>query len=198
MFGRGRQVILPGSWAYDQVQRLAGARKVRSRIRNRLTSLDLVPAVALDVGGGTGLNRILLPDSWTYICLDHDLSKLRGMAGKYPKAMALLADAASLPLADGTIGLILCTAVAHHLPDDLFNDLLGGCSRVLKNSGYFVFLDAVWEPANRVSRMLWKFDRGSYPRTAETLRSLILRHFRIERWELFAVYHRYILGVGAK
>ncbi len=190
--------IVSVPWVYDRVQWLAGAATVRSRMMRHLATLDLVPALALDVGGGTGLNRVLLPRTWSYVCLDNDLLKLQGLASKDTHATALLADATCIPAANDSVGLVFCTAVAHHLSDERFADLLGECARVLNDTGYFIFLDPVSAPSSRISRLLWKYDRGSYPRTAEILRSSISHHFRIERWELFAIYHRYILGIGTK
>jgi hypothetical protein len=35
-------------------------------------------------------------------------------------------------------------------------------------------------------------------RSAEALRYIIESYFRIEQWELFAVYHQYVLCVGTK
>jgi len=164
----------------------------------QLSMLEPIPGLALDIGGGTGLNRVLLPETWTYVCLDNDPLKLQGLSGKHVDAMALLGDATRVPVANGSVGLVFCTAVAHHLSDDLFTALLGECERLLQDAGYFIFLDPIWAPSNRVGRLLWKYDRGSHPRTATALWSLISQHFKLQHWELFAVYHQYVLGIGVK
>jgi hypothetical protein len=49
-----------------------------------------------------------------------------------------------------------------------------------------------------VGRILWRLDRGSYPRTAETLRRVFSQHVKIAHWERFAIHHEYVFGVGVR
>jgi hypothetical protein len=57
------------------------------------------------------------------------------------------------------------------------------------------FLDGVATPAI-VSRILWRYDRGRHPRTAELLRKEIGRRFEVVVDEEFTVLHRYVLLVA--
>src|SRR4051794_3210101 len=54
---------------YELVQVLAGLPVVHRRLARQLARLP-TPAVVLDLGGGTGISRPLLPRRCTYICLD--------------------------------------------------------------------------------------------------------------------------------
>jgi hypothetical protein len=49
-----------------------------------------------------------------------------------------------------------------------------------------------------VGRFLWRYDRGSYPRTAEVIQAAIARRYTILSWERFMVYHEYVLCVAGK
>jgi hypothetical protein len=46
--------------------------------------------------------------------------------------------------------------------------------------------------------MLWKLDRGSYPRPEEELHEKLEHRFKIIHWEKFAIYHEYVLGIGIR
>jgi len=70
--------------------------------------------------------------------------------------------------------------------------------RVLKSGGRMFFLDPVLARDRMVWRMIWRLDRGSYPRTAEALRNVFSQHLRIAHWEQFAIHHEYVFGVGIR
>lgn len=59
---------------YDISQNLIGAKINRDILRKELGALT-PSGDALDVGGGTGLNRPLIPHNWNYCCLDSDSKK---------------------------------------------------------------------------------------------------------------------------
>ena len=184
-------------WIYDQVQLLAGARYVHRRLAAQIAPPNSASLV-LDLGGGTGMVRGLWPPTCTYVCLDIDMLKLQGFLNRHPDGIALVADAARTPLESGSVDVVLCTFLSHHIPDELLTQLISESMRVLKNTGKFIFIDAIWEPTRWAGRLLWKYDRGSYPRTAETLYSAISNHCAIIHWEHFAVYHEYVLCVATK
>jgi SAM-dependent methyltransferase len=152
----------------------------------------------LDLGGGTGLLGSFWPPTCAYTCLDIDMLKLQGFLRKYPAGIALLSDATQVPLKSCSVDVVLCALVTHHIPDALLAQLISESARVLKDTGRLVLMDAVWEPARWVGRLLWNYDRGSYPRTSETLYATISSHYAITHWEYFAVYHKYVLCVAIK
>jgi SAM-dependent methyltransferase len=190
---------------YDFVQRAAGAEAVRRRMAALIESAvaDDAPRTragrprVIDVGGGTGGWRRLWPAGASYVCLDLDPLKLRGFRARHPSGLAVQADATRLPLADAAVDGIACTFLSHHLTDVHVDRMLAECARVLRPGGVFAFADPVWAPARLPGRLLWRYDRGSFPRTAETLREALARHFNVLRWERFAVFHAYALCVAS-
>jgi len=92
----------------------------------------------------------------------------------------------------------MCMAVVHHLTDEMLEQVLDEALRVRKGDGKIVLLDPVINRERRAGRVLWKLDRGSYPRTAEQLREKLESRFRVVHWEKFAIYHEYVFAVGAR
>jgi SAM-dependent methyltransferase len=190
---------------YDIVQSLAGAEKVRRRLAAALARAGGLATrasdpggrlVVVDVGGGTGGWRGLWPADASYIGADLDEVKLQGMRARHPSALAIQADAARLPLADGRADAVGCTLMSHHLPDETLEAALRECARILRPGGVLAFADAVWSPRRLPGRVLWHYDRGSFPRTPAVLRAAIDRCFDVQVWEPYAVFHAYILCVA--
>ncbi len=180
---------------YDTVQVLAGSADLDRRLAANLGELPARPTI-LDVGGGTGLPPSLWPAGTTYLCLDIDPVKLAGFRRKNRPGVALRADATHLPLRARSLDLVVCKNVTHHLGDEQLLPLFRESARVLKPHGRMLFIDAVQAPDRWRSRVLWRYDRGAHPRLIETLRQAMASEFDISRWEDFANYHRYVLGVG--
>ena len=182
---------------YDLVQFLAGARLVQKRLRRAIAPYNNAPRV-LDLGGGTGLHRELWSGESLYICLDNDPQKLQGFRARHNDSLAILGDATQLPLRDNSLNIVICTFVAHHITDELLHQFVQEAMRVLKGDGHFVFLDPLWEPRRPIARLLWKYDRGSFPRASKALRNVLSQHGTIVHAERFAVLHEYLLCVVAK
>jgi ubiquinone/menaquinone biosynthesis C-methylase UbiE len=182
---------------YDLAQRLAGAKKLRQRLAARLQPFQGA-AIVLDIGGGTGAVGEMWNSSTKYICLDIDPVKLEGFAAKNPTGTALLADAAHVPIADSSIDIVLCTNVTHHLPSAVLERMVIESARVLKPNGKFILSDAIWAPRRRTGRLIWRYDRGTFPRTAEVLREVIGAHLHIDQWDQFAIWHEYIICVAGR
>ena len=91
---------------------------------------------------------------------------------------------------------ILCRFVSHHIPDELLPSLFKESARTLNEQGRLVFVDAVWAPSRPIARLIWRYDRGSFPRTEAALITAISDESTIESWERFAVFHQYVLGVA--
>lgn len=180
---------------YDFSQWLAGASISRKIILQEFASLPPTGR-ALDVGGGTGLSRPLLPERWTYCCLDADPQKLKGFRRKYPDDQAIEASACDIPYPDGNFDLCIMFAVSHHLTVEEFGAALAEAARVLRRDGVFILLDAVWEPANLRGRFLWSVDQGSYPKKASNLRFATAKHFAVEHEKSWRVHHEYLLLRG--
>jgi hypothetical protein len=84
-------------------------------------------------------------------------------------------------------------AVSHHLSDDQLTQYVNEVARVTADR--FVFLDAV-VAEHPVSRLLWRYDRGAWPRSEQTLVAALSVGLELERVERFRVWHEYLLVVG--
>lgn len=149
----------------------------------------------IDLGGGTGFVRSALPAGISYVCLDADPRKLSGLRSRWPQARAILADAGSTGLRDRSLPFACCVNVSHHLCDETFRGMLREAARIC--TARFVFLDAVRVPGRLASSILWRFDRGRYPRTEDDLRARLEQSFRHERSLVFSYLHRYLLWIGS-
>jgi ubiquinone/menaquinone biosynthesis C-methylase UbiE len=189
--------VVQNPWVYDRIQFLAGAEHTRRRLAAQIGRLSAATSV-LDLGGGTGLYQSLWPSHCNYVCLDVDMVKLRGFLSKQASGIALRADATRVPIRSASVDVVMCIAVSHHLTDELLEQLIDESARVLKDEGTFIFVDPVWETGKLAGRLLWKYDRGSYPRTAECLRSVVSNHYRLIHDAQYSVHHEYLLCVGVK
>ena len=189
--------IVAQPWVYDLVQSVVGAKQVRARLAGRIEPHHDAKVI-VDIGGGTGSVAGLWSASSRYICLDIDPLKLGGFVAKNPAGTALLADATRIPIADGSVDVVLCTNVTHHLTDDLLARMLSECARVLAADGKLILSDAIWAPDRRVGRTIWKYDRGSFPRTAEVLRRAVVQRLAVDTWDQFAIWHEYFICVAGR
>jgi ubiquinone/menaquinone biosynthesis C-methylase UbiE len=183
-------------WVYDRIQTFAGQKQSVERM-SRYTAA--IPAeTVVDVGGGTGAWRRLWSAGCRYICLDIEMPKLKGFRSKVPDGFAVHSDATRMPIATGSADVVMCMAVMHHLTDSMLDQVLEEALRVLRIGGQLILLDPVLNRERRLGRILWRLDRGSHPRTAEQLREMLEARFKILYWEKYAIYHEYVLGIGAR
>jgi SAM-dependent methyltransferase len=176
---------------YDAIQRMAGCRTVLDRLSPHL---QVEPGESiLDVGAGTGLLSGVTPSAARYIWLDCDLDKLRGFRAKGIGALAVIGDAVQTCMADKSVDYAACVAVSHHIPDERLDQLFCELSRMVRRR--LIFLDAV-RSGGFVSNLLWKYDRGGFPRADEVLCEHVSRYFEIMKIERFTVYHQYLLLIA--
>jgi len=177
---------------YDLSQKLAGGKISQAILRQELSSLPKTGS-ALDVGGGTGLMRSLLPANWEYTCLDSDPRKLSGFQKKFPSEKPIQASATKIPKPNNTYDLCILSAVSHHLPSSELDCALKEISRVLRPNGQLLFLDALSNPDNVAGKILWALDRGSFPRALNDLRRHLENGFVITRGKTWKALHEYAL-----
>lgn len=177
---------------YDAVQWLAGIKYTCRRLQPYIA--QTAGQTVLDVGAGTGLYLSAFPRSAKYLCLDNDPQKLQGFRARSPSTLpAILGDGTRIGLRDKSVDYATCIAVTHHLADSQLVELVAELARVVRKKLFF--LDALDTDAWQ-STLMWKYDRGSYPRTAQSLMSSIKQHFTIEHSECYAIYHRYLLLIA--
>jgi len=173
---------------YDAIQFLAGRHVIDRRVRRILAGA--AGATVLDVGAGTGTIAALLPPGAEYWALDNDPAKLERLARKVPGARRLLRSAV---LEDDVADWSICIDVTHHLDDRELPDFVREMARITRHR--LVFVDALWSARPSLGRILWRYDRGAHPRTAERLRQALEAHFEIESTDRFRAIHRYMLCV---
>ena len=102
--------------------------------------------------------------------------------------------AARLPFPDRTFDLTLTVMIFHHLDDATVTGVLPELARV--TSGHLLFLEPLLNDRRPISRWLWRYDRGSYPRVAGALREHVGRELEIVSWERFTIFHAYAICVA--
>jgi ubiquinone/menaquinone biosynthesis C-methylase UbiE len=150
----------------------------------------------LDVGGGAGSAQSLWSSDCLYVCLDIDDAMVRAFRPRRPRSLALQADAIRMPISDHSVDQVLCKFVCHHIPDDSLGHLFQETRRVLKDSGSLLLVEPIWRSDSRVSRLLWRYDRGSHPRTPESLSSSMSEHFVVRRMQRLKTWHTYAFYVA--
>ncbi len=188
---RLQHFLLARPRVYDIVQKYGGGQKATERLAQELRRT--AGKTVLDVGGGTGALTAVLPHATRYVWLDNDTLKLSGLRSKGVDCMAILGDAAELPFRDSAVDVIVIVDVSHHLPAQSLQKFLAGAARVTRE--HLIFVDAVRSP-RLTSRLLWTFDLGRYPRSAEELVSAIGHGFELEKLERFRIHHDYVLCVA--
>ncbi len=88
--------------------------------------------------------------------------------------------------------MVLCKQVSHHIPEERLDDLFSEIWRVLRPNGQFLFMDSM-KNDRRVSNVLWRYDRGAYPRPEADLRLHLDRHFELLHREAHWHLHQYVL-----
>ena len=174
---------------YDLVQRIFGRDRMYRHIAPLFT--DASGKTVLDVGGGTGELTRIIPASATYLWLDNDARKLLGLRNKFCGIRAFLGNADQIALRDKSVDIGVCIAVSHHLTDTELSNTFRELARVCRLK--LIFLDPIRDEASGFRKLLWRYDRGSFPRSTEELRSQVQRHFKIEFEEHYSIYHRYWL-----
>ena len=134
----------------------------------------------------------LVADETRYVWLDNDRLKLRGLLSKKLDCLAVLGDAARLPIASDAADWTVMVEVSHHLPDEALEACLREAARVTRDR--FVFVDALRGSRLR-SKLLWQLDLGRFPRTAEELMVALEKSFVLEDVERFRVNHDHLLCV---
>jgi ubiquinone/menaquinone biosynthesis C-methylase UbiE len=185
------EALLARPVVYDLVQTLAGRAQVARPLKAAMASLP--PGRLLDVGSADGGLASSLDLDGVFI--DIDLGPLAALRRRESRSRAVVADAAALPFRDRAFDVSLCVAVSHHLDDRQLQRSVEELGRV--TAGSLLFLDALRKDHRRLSRWLWRHDRGRHPRTIEILRAALERRFRLRQEQQFTVYHQYVLWVAS-
>ena len=184
--------IVSNPKVYDIWQRVAGAEENVRRVG--LCLKDLKGGTVLDIGAGTGKGLRTLPASAKYLWFDTDPQKLAGFRAKAPSALAVIGDASQVCLKDKSVDYTLCLQMSHHLTDSQLAALFREAARISRLR--LLFVDCVEQRDSWLRTALWKYDRGSYPRSAETLATMMARYFNLEHQEIYSSLYKWVLFVG--
>jgi ubiquinone/menaquinone biosynthesis C-methylase UbiE len=192
MLRRILATVVANPWVYDVVQKMAGREENYRRLHPFLAHAK--GELLLEAGAGTGeITRILDPTT-RYVWLDNDVQKLTGFKNKNKGHLAVLADGTRIPLADQSVHSVLTLAVTHHLQDCELDLFLAELARVCRHQ--LVFLDGLEDRSSLVSNLMWRYDRGSHPRTEQHLLSKLRQYFELDVIQRYKIYHQYLLCTG--
>jgi len=101
-------------------------------------SLPVRGSLVVEAGCGEGYGGQLLAEAGAVLVagLDLDLPSLRHVAAAYPGVRPVRANLVSLPLADGSAGVVVSSQVVEHLWDQ--DGFVRECARVLRPGGRLV------------------------------------------------------------
>lgn len=177
-------------FVHELVQTLAGQGRVAARLGSVVEGL---PAKrCLDVGSAAGgfARRLEV----AAVAVDVEMEPLIVLRRRSRNSLCVVADARFLPFPKRCFDLVLFVAVSHHLDDEALPGVLNELSRVV--GGNLLFLDAVRNDRRRISRWLWQYDRGRFPRSRSALLDSLEDHFEPVRIIDFSVYHQYVVCVA--
>ena len=183
--------LLHSGLLYDIVQHAVGADLIRRHLTPVMAGLG--DGLVLDVGAGTGLYTSCIPSVARYVWYDRDVQKLRRFRTHHRSSPAVLGDATRLAFRDKSVDWTLCVNLTHHLSDPELDVLLKEICRITRRT------TVIHDPIavnRRVSSALWRYDRGSHPRTREAMLSAAGSHLVVRRVIEFGRFHRYLLMVG--
>lgn len=177
---------------YNLVQGIAGSEKIYQNLMPYLAQTDNL--IVLDVGAGTGNLALNLPHSAKYLWMDCDAKKLEGYKAKNLPGLAFLGDATKIPLKDKSVDYAICIAVTHHLSDAKLDLAFNELARIIRLK--LIFLDAIEHKESIMSNIMWRYDRGSYPREGQAICAAIESYFEIGHLKQYRIYHHYIMCIA--
>jgi hypothetical protein len=107
-----------------------------------------------------------------------------------------MGDATKLPFCSEAVNDALIAFVSHHLPDPLIDATIQEADRVCVRK--LIFLDGLKVPGRVFSNLLWRYDRGQFPRSDSELIAKIRQRFIIQRTEYLSIFHKYLIVVATK
>lgn len=121
--------------------------------------------VVVDVGCGPADLRKLLPENITYFGFDPnreyiETAKRTTLDGHFTVG-GVSEFLLERPELAGTVDLVICTGVLHHLTKEQMNEVFVGVASLLKKGGRFSVLEPTWLMSqDRLSRWVLSKDRG--------------------------------------
>lgn len=155
----------PRQWRRAARYRGGDGRTSRYAVHRKALMRDLTGTV-LEIGAGAGANVVFVPSGVRWIGLEPNpylRDRLRQAAARLRDAHAVAGTAERIPLADGTVDVVVSTLVLCSVADQ--DRVLAEVRRVLRPGGRFVFCEHVAAP------------RGTWSRRGQRLIAPITRRF---------------------
>lgn len=167
-------------WLEPAMHRLYGERKraLFSTLHGRV----------LEIGAGTGLNRLYLPAGVEWLPLEPEVAHHRSILSRQSDAAILTASAEAIPLSDESMDAVISSLVLCSVgrPDRVLQEIL----RVLKPGGCLLFLEHVAAPRGTLLARLqtlvqpiWTWLSGGCHPDRDTGRLLRQAGFARVEWE---------------
>jgi SAM-dependent methyltransferase len=139
----------------------------------------------LDVGCGPGHYRSSFACEYSGVDINPDYIE---MASTHLDGRFMVMDCTRLEFDDDTFDHVVSVATLHHLTDEQVIQMVREALRVCKSSGRVHILDAILPitPNFAFKRIIFRLDRGAYPRTHEHLWGLIAKAGDIMSREVMA------------
>jgi len=157
--------------------------RFRALIRSRVNPSP--SETLLDVGCGPGHYRSSFACQYSGVDINPDYIQ---MASSRLDGWFMVMDGTRLEFADETFDHVVSVAILHHLTDEQVVQMVREARRVCKASGRVHLLDAILPvtPSFTFKRIIFRLDRGEYPRTYEHLCELIAKAGPISSREIMA------------
>jgi SAM-dependent methyltransferase len=157
--------------------------RFRALIRSRVTPGP--GETLLDVGCGPGHYRSSFACDYSGIDINPDYIR---MASSHLDGRFMVMDGTRLEFDDETFDHVVSVATLHHLTDEQVVQMVREAMRVCKPSGRVHLLDAILPitPNFGFKRVVFRLDRGGYPRTYEHLCAVIAKAGPISSRETMA------------
>lgn len=159
----GLQRFLGKSAIYRAFQSLVGAGAAGAWLAEHFWKVE-EGMVVVDVGCGPADLRRMLPERISYYGFDPNREYIETAVRTTDGSFTVGGMSDFLherPELAGTVDLVICTGVMHHLTSEQMDELLSGVSRLLKSGGRFSALEPTWlARQDRLSKWVLSKDRG--------------------------------------
>jgi len=161
----GVRAFLARSAGYDLFQRLVGSRPATHWLVEHFWK-PVEGTTVVDIGCGSGTLRKFLPESIKYHGFDPnpdyiETARANNEGSFHLGTMPTFLAECGVDL-EGSVDLVLCWGVLHHVDPTASHEILAGARRLLRTGGRFTAVEpAFLARQDRISRWILRQDRGT-------------------------------------